>query len=350
MLLWLTQRQMADLFDTTPENIVIHLKNIFGDKELEEAATAKDFLVVQTEGKHQVRRNLKHYILDAIISVGYRVNSRRGVHFRHMKTIIPGAIPLSLPVPVRANNYSPLPDNDPSLPDNHSSVQSDNAPPLPDNHSSVQFDNAPPLPARNRRSVRLRGYDYSQAGAYFITICAQNRHCLFGSITEGAMVLNDAGRMVADCWLQIPDHFLNIELDEWVVMPNHIHGIVVIVGANHHSIVRANDDSPLPANVSHPTGTARTIGSMVRGFKIGVTKWYRKRSVTSKIWQRNYWDHIIRNESELNRIRQYILDNPMQWEQDSLHAPTAVGENTDSPIPNNHSPTRQAYAPEAWPG
>lgn len=253
-----------------------------------------------------------------------------------MKTIIPGTIPLSLPVPVRANNYSPLPDNDPFL---------------SDNHSSIQFDNAPPLPARNRRSVRLRGYDYSQAGAYFITICTQNRHCLFGGITEGAMVLNDAGRAVADCWLQIPDHFPNIELDEWVVMPNHIHGIVVIVvRANNHSPVQSNDYSPLPANPPHPTGTARTIGSMVRGFKIGVTKWYRQRSAASKIWQRNYWDHIIRNESELNRIRQYILDNPMQWEQDSLHAPTAVGANNYSPIPINHSPTRPAYAPEAWLG
>jgi putative transposase len=100
----------------------------------------------------------------------------------------------------------------------------------------------------------------------------------------------------------------------------------------------------MPANASHPTGTGRTIGSMVRGFKIGVTQWYRQRSVASKIWQRNYWDHIIRNESELNRIRQYILDNPMQWEQDSLHA-NPVGANNDSPLPN--SPTD---AQEAWLG
>ena len=156
------------------------------------------------------------------------------------------------------------------------------------------------------------------------------------------MVLNDAGRAVADCWLQIPDHFPHVELDEWVVMPNHIHGIVVIVGANNPSPVQSNDYSPPQ---KHPTGTARTIGSMVRGFKIGVTQWYRQRSVASKIRQRNYWDHIIRNESELNRIRQYILDNPMQWKQDSLHAPTAVGANNDSPLP-----TRPADAPEAWPG
>ena len=253
-----------------------------------------------------------------------------------MKIMFPRAVPIPSPVPVGANN--------------HSIVRANNYSPVPDHHSSVQSDNAPFLPVRNRRSVRLRGYDYSQAGAYFITICAQNRHCLFGSITEGAVVLNDAGRAVADCWLQIPDHFPNVELDEWVVMPNHIHGIVVIVRANNHSPVQSNDYSPLPANAPHPTGTARTIGSMVRGFKIGVTKWYRQRSVTSKIWQRNYWDHIIRNESELIRIRRYILDNPMQWEQDALHAPTAVGANKDSPIPNNHSPTRRAYAPEAWPG
>ncbi len=235
------------------------------------------------------------------------------------------------PVPVRANNHSVVRANNyPPLPDNHSVVRANNYSPLP--------DNAPHLPVRNRRSVRLRGYDYSQAGAYFITICAQNRHCLFGRITEGAMVLNDAGGAVADCWFQIPDHFPNVELDEWVVMPNHIHGIV-IVGANNYSPVQLNHDSPLQ---KHPTGTARTIGSMVRGFKIGVTKWYRQRSVSSKIWQRNYWDHIIRNESELNRIRQYILDNPMQWEQDSLHDP-AVGANNYSPL---H--TRPASTLEAW--
>ncbi len=85
---WLTQRQMSEIFETTPENVLMHLKNVFGDGELEEAATAKDFLVVQTEGNRQVRRNLKHYNLDAIISVGYRVNSRRGVRFRQWATSV----------------------------------------------------------------------------------------------------------------------------------------------------------------------------------------------------------------------------------------------------------------------
>jgi putative transposase len=192
---------------------------------------------------------------------------------------------------------------------------------------------------RNRRSIRLRGYDYSQAGAYFITICTQNRRYLFGTIVEGRMVLNDAGCAAATYWLQIPDHFPNVALDEWVVMPNHLHSIVVImdasanataipVGANNDSPLRGDsaipDDSPLRGDlaIQRPTGTSRTIGSMVRGFKIGVTKWYRQRLDASQIWQRNYWEHIIRNEQELDRVRRYIVDNPLQWEQDSLRNPT----------------------------
>ena len=210
--------------------------------------------------------------------------------------------------------------------------------------SPVRANNYSPLPVRNRRSVRLRGYDYSQAGAYFITICTQNRCCLFGTIEEGGMVLNDAGRTAADCWLQIPDHFPNVELDEWVVMPNHIHGLMVIVdsstvGANNHSPVPDNH-SPLPAP-PRPTGTSRTIGSMVRGFKIGVTKWYRQRSDASQIWQRNYWEHIIRNEPELNRIRRYIVDNPLQWEQDSLRKPPVAAR-------NHVRESRPVYGLEAW--
>ena len=205
---------------------------------------------------------------------------------------------------------------------------------------------------RNRRSVRLRGYDYSQAGAYFITICTQNRRYLFGTIVGGRMVLNDAGRTAATCWLQIPDHFPNVELDEWVVMPNHMHGIVVMVDASANATappVGANNYSPLPVDsaipddspLQRPTGTSRTIGSMVRGFKIGVTKWYRQRLDASQIWQRNYWEHIIRNEQELNRVRRYIVDNPLQWEQDSLRNPAVNAR-------NQVRDPRPVYAPEDW--
>ncbi len=183
----------------------------------------------------------------------------------------------------------------------------------------------------NRKSIRLKGYDYSQAGLYFITICCQNRACLFGKIDDGEMVLNDAGKQAQQCWLEIPKHFPNTTLHEYITMPNHIHGIIEIVGANNHSPnnhspngdssngirTRANDYSPL-------RGTTRTIGSVVRGYKIGVTKWFRENNqnqfpIRTSVWQRNYWEHIVRNENEYQHITQYIIDNPKKWDMDKLN-------------------------------
>jgi len=163
----------------------------------------------------------------------------------------------------------------------------------------------------HRRSIRLKGYDYSQSGAYFITICTQNRECLFGEITNGKIVLNDAGRMALKCWHDIPSHFPHVELDEFVVMPNHVHGILCVVDAP----VGAKNFLPLQSG-QRPRGTTKTIGSIIRGFKIGVTKWMRQNTESHNIWQRNYYEHIIRNENELNRIRVYIVKNPLKWELD----------------------------------
>ena len=162
----------------------------------------------------------------------------------------------------------------------------------------------------HRRSIRLPGYDYSRAGAYFVTICVQDRACLFGDIADGVMRLNDAGRVVERCWHEIPIHFPHVELDEFVIMPNHVHGIIVIV-ENH---VAAKNFSPLPER--RPAGTSGTIGSIIRGFKIGVTKWFRENTVVQTVWQRNYYEHIIRNDESLNRIREYIANNPREWEID----------------------------------
>jgi putative transposase len=178
----------------------------------------------------------------------------------------------------------------------------------------------------HRRSIRLRGYDYSQAGAYFVTICTQNRECLFGDMMDGEMLLNDAGNIVHQCWDDIPNHFPHVDLDEFGVMPNHVHGIIMIVDSPS---VGAKNFSPLP-------GTSKTIGSIVRGFKIGVTKWMRNNTLIHDVWQRNYWEHIVRDESELNRIREYIRNNPVQWELDRLHpgrgekffAPTRIRESS----------------------
>ena len=181
----------------------------------------------------------------------------------------------------------------------------------------------------HRRSIRLQCYDYSQAGALFITICTNNRENLFGDIVAGAMQLNDAGQTVERCWVDIPAHFPRVELDEFVIMPNHVHGVIVLtdgmttVGAKdirakdvRAKDVRAKNISPLQ---NRPAGTSGTIGSIVRGFKIGVTKWFRQQNTIHEVWQRNYWEHIIRNETERDRFREYIRNNPARWELDKLN-------------------------------
>lgn len=165
----------------------------------------------------------------------------------------------------------------------------------------------------HRRSIRLPHYDYAQPGGYFIILCTQNRAYLFGDIIKGKMVLNDTGIMVEKCWNEIPQHFANVILDEHAIMPNHFHGIIMIdcdiVGAN----VGANNYSPLR---ERKMGTSKTIGSIIRGFKIGVTKWFRQKSPDFVVWQRNYYERVIRGEKELFEMRQYIINNPANWEMD----------------------------------
>ena len=230
------------------------------------------------------------------------------------------------------------------------------------------------MPRHSRKSIRLKGYDYTHNGAYFITICTQNRIHRFGKIDNGEIVLNDAGKIALKCWQEIPEHFTNVKLDRFVIMPNHIHGIIHIepqnpVGAKHFSpnngtpnpepstnfndstnaesstvgkrcFTPTNDnhninpENPVGAKhfspnnrlpkikINRPHGTSKTVGSIVRGFKIGVTKWFHNGSQfnkKAKIWQRNYWEHIIRNDSELYRIREYIVNNPKMWDIDSLN-------------------------------
>jgi putative transposase len=176
-----------------------------------------------------------------------------------------------------------------------------------------------------RKSIRLQGYDYSQAGAYFITVCTHNRVPLFGEIVDGVMVLNTAGQIVEKCWCAIPEHFPQVTLDEFVVMPNHVHGIITVGANNHlpqHYLPLPSDETPIQSNepprpLQH--GTSRTIGSMVRGFKIGVTRWFRANTDIHAVWQRNYYEHIIRNEDAYLKIAEYIQTNPQRWETDTYH-------------------------------
>jgi len=163
-----------------------------------------------------------------------------------------------------------------------------------------------------RHSIRLLHYDYAQAGAYFITLCVQNRVCLLGEIENGAMRLSDAGLMVADEWVRTAALRSNIGLDEWVVMPNHLHGILVITESRCGGVL------PYAPTFRSPS---QTIGAIVRGFKSAVTKRINefRQTPCEKLWQRNYHEHIVRDDADLARIREYIRHNPAQWDKDSLH-------------------------------
>jgi REP element-mobilizing transposase RayT len=214
---------------------------------------------------------------------------------------------------------------------------------------------------RSRRSIRLKGYDYAEAGAYFVTICAQNRECLFGAIVDGEMRMNNARKMLARWWEELPRKFPSVELDEFVVMPNHFHGIVTLadgVGADlrvcpvpqgartaqgacvtvrgarvtaqgahvtaqgAHVTVRG---AHVTAQGAHPGAPLRrlALGEIVQWFKTMTTNEYIRgvkqngwTPFPGKLWQRNYYEHIIRNENDLNRIREYIFNNPANWAND----------------------------------
>jgi REP element-mobilizing transposase RayT len=168
----------------------------------------------------------------------------------------------------------------------------------------------------HRQSVRLPDYDYSQCGAYYVTVCTQNRMCLFGNVVDGEMVLYDYGIVAQECWGQIPQHFNDARLHKFVVMPNHIHGIIEIASSADISPLPTTNISSTPVTATPPKtpkGTSRTIGSIVCGFKIGVTK-----RIGFSVWQRNYYEHIIRGNDEYTYITEYIKNNPSKWEEDKL--------------------------------
>jgi len=219
-------------------------------------------------------------------------------------------------------------------------------------------------------SIRLQGYDYSQPGAYFITIVTHNRQCLFGNIVDGEMMLNEFGVLVKNEWLKTGIIRPNIVIDAFVVMPNHLHGILIITGnddgrgfrgggdgrdtlqrvsttksemesdtksdmesdtksdmeSNMESDMESNMESDMESDTGMGTKTMEQFGkpttnsipTIVRLFKSTTTKQINQLRQTpmQPLWQRNYYEHIIRNEIELNRIRQYIIDNPKKWKTD----------------------------------
>jgi len=168
-----------------------------------------------------------------------------------------------------------------------------------------------------RRSIRLKDYDYSWPGAYFVTVCAFQRKRLFGEVVDEEVRLSPLGGIVGDCWSEIPRHFDSVSLDTFVIMPNHIHGIVVIEDADLRTW-RAEGRgtacrAPTVERFAKPT--ANSLPTIIRSFKSAVTRRINAfRGVSgSAIWQRNYYEHIVRNEEDLSEARQYIADNPSQW-------------------------------------
>lgn len=160
----------------------------------------------------------------------------------------------------------------------------------------------------HRRSIRLKGYDYSQAGAYFVTIVAWQRECLFGEAVDGGMVLNDFGEIVSEKWEWLESQYDYVELGQWVVMPNHFHGILVI-----HDGSRGGS-RPAP---TQPTKT-KPLGGLIGAFKTVSAKHIHLLRHTDGIpvWQRNYYEHNIRNEREMDNITKYIETNPLRWNDD----------------------------------
>ena len=180
------------------------------------------------------------------------------------------------------------------------------------------------LEKHHRRSIRLKHYDYSQPGAYFITLCTQNRECLFGEIVDGQMVLNQYGKIVEQYWTEIPLQYTNTVLDKFIVMPNHLHGIIIItdiVGAIPVGAipVGAIHELPLSQNESPQSQNRRNmiIPKIIGWFKMNSAKQINQLRQTPgvSVWQRNFYEHIIRDD-ELNRIQNYIVHNPLNWQSD----------------------------------
>jgi len=183
---------------------------------------------------------------------------------------------------------------------------------------------------KKRKQIRLGGYDYSLSGYYFATICTQDRECILGNIVNGKMKINNIGKMVDKFWLKLPKRFDNIELNEYQIMPNHLHGIIRIVGAplvgarpNRAGIKPASRAGIKPASRAGIKPAPTALGDIIGAFKSLTTYEYirnvknnRWPSFNKRVWQRNYYERIIRNEKSLNKIRQYITLNPTMWDRD----------------------------------
>ena len=179
-------------------------------------------------------------------------------------------------------------------------------------NSGVKFD-----PQRHhRRSIRLKGYDYSQAGAYFVTLVARQREMLFGDVVNEEMIVSEFGKIVSEKWEWLETQYPYIELGAWIVMPNHFHGILVI---HEHGRGGSRSAPTGDLQIARPTPTKRKLlGGLIGAFKTVSTKHINllRQTEGQVVWQRNYYEHIIRDDRETDRIHRYIESNPSMWAED----------------------------------
>jgi putative transposase len=182
----------------------------------------------------------------------------------------------------------------------------------------------------HRQSIRIKEYDYTLPGAYFVTIVTYQRDCLLGDIQNGTIVLNAFGQIADECWRSIPEHFPSVELGAYAIMPNHVHGIIIIsgVGARHADDTRRGASvgarhadnrkgaAVLRPNVTRPNVKPGSLGAIMRSYKSAVSYRIHKEHNATGIWQRNYYEHIIRNDRDLQHITDYINANPLRWNED----------------------------------
>ncbi|MFZ2970057.1 MAG: hypothetical protein WA063_02840 [Minisyncoccia bacterium] len=180
---------------------------------------------------------------------------------------------------------------------------------------------------KHQKQYRHNHYDYSQNGFYFVTICAKNHQMFFGDIARSGdeynsayeMKLSEIGKIAKQCWLEIPNHFPFVNLDEYIIMPNHVHGIIEIYKNDDYREAGTQNLAFLQTQHKNKFGPqSKNLSSVIRGFKIGVTKYANNNNINF-IWQLRFHDRIIRNEKELNAIRKYIIDNPAKWHLDEYN-------------------------------
>lgn len=169
------------------------------------------------------------------------------------------------------------------------------------------------------KSARLESWNYANTGMYFVTICTDDKIRYFGEIIDEKIVLNRLGKFAKQCWEDIPKHFPFVKLNEFIIMPNHVHGIIEIDNPDNVETLHDNVETQDLASLPNKFGPqSKNLGSIIRGFKIGVTKYANKNNIPFK-WQPRFYDRVIRNENELENIQIYIKNNAVNWGKDKYY-------------------------------